>query len=587
MAGRIPQVFIDELLTRIDIINVIETRVPLKKTGTNYKACCPFHNEKTPSFTVSQTKQFYHCFGCGVSGNALGFLMEYDRLSFVEAVESLASQAGLTVPYEQQTGETEKTDDSKALYAVLAEASQFYQQQLRQHSQKDTAINYLKNRGVSGKIAKQFAIGYAPPGWDNLQKHLSQTDKTLLIKAGLSIEKDHGDTYDRFRQRIMFPIRDQRGRVIGFGGRVLTPEDEPKYLNSPETPVFQKRAQLYGLYEVLQVRRKLTKLLVVEGYMDVVALAQFEINYAVATLGTATTAEHIQLILRHAQHIVFCFDGDRAGQAAAWKALQTVLPFMNDDVRADFLFLPSEDDPDSLVRREGKAGFEARLDKAYSLSHYLFEHINQAIDLRDLDGQAKFANAAAPLLTQIPGNLLRYKLMEELARWVKMDLRALSELINIPLSVKTQPIAKEFVTGNHLQQQRSLTQQLITLLLQNPNLAQTINNLNDWQSLNLPGSTIFLELLDLLKKNPNLSTGALIEHWRENATVFAHLQKLASREILIDAQGIAAEFHAILTKLFHYVEEQLLESLQAKAEKNSLTPGERQQYATLLTKRLE
>lgn len=514
----------------------------------------------------------------------LVFLMDYDRLSYIEAIEALAKEYGLTVPREAGNVESaEKVEDSKKLYVVLAAAAEFYQQQLRTHSNKEKAIGYLKSRGLSGQIAKQFGIGYAPSGWSNLQDHLKEHDKTLLVKAGLTIEKDNNKNYDRFRERIMFPIRDSRGRVVGFGGRIINPEDEPKYLNSPETPVFQKRLQLYGLYEVLQKRRAISKLLVVEGYMDVVALAQFGIHYAVATLGTATTPEHIQLLLRHTQHIVFCFDGDNAGRNAAWKALQVMLPFMDDNIRADFLFLPGEDDPDTLVRREGKTGFEQRLQEAPALSQYLLQHLSSAGNLHSLEGQAQFVSAAAPLIKQVPGLLLRYKLLEELAHQAKMNLAALSEMTGIALP--KSEANKPFPRTQPKKQQPSLMQQVITLLLQHPELAQTVDNFSPWRDLDLPGSSIFCELLDLLEKNPNLTTGAMLEYWREQNEVFSHLQALAGREILLPETNLSAEFGAILQKLLQQAKQDELNNLQKKAEQNRLTETERQQYLTLLQKK--
>ncbi|MEW8281341.1 MAG: DNA primase, partial [Candidatus Thiodiazotropha taylori] len=347
MAGKIPTHFIDQLLNRVDIVDVINRRVTLKKAGKEFQACCPFHDEKTPSFTVSPSKQFYHCFGCGAHGSAIGFLMEYDNLGFVEAVEELAQSAGLEVPRE---GGNEQGPDLRPLYELMEKTARFYQHQLKHHAESPAAVDYLKSRGMSGQIAASYGIGFAPPGWDNLTGTLGSDKASLerLNKCGL-LSESNGKQYDRFRNRIIFPIRDPRGRTIGFGGRVLG-DDKPKYLNSPETPLFHKGRELYGLYEARQANREISNLLVVEGYMDVVALAQHNIQNAVATLGTATTHEHLELIFRNCPEVIFCFDGDRAGRDAAWKALNTSLPLMRDGREVRFLFLPQGEDPDTQVR---------------------------------------------------------------------------------------------------------------------------------------------------------------------------------------------------------------------------------------------
>ncbi|MDJ0740543.1 MAG: DNA primase, partial [Gammaproteobacteria bacterium] len=395
MPGAIPQHFIDDLLARADIVEIIGRRVPLKKAGREFHACCPFHSEKTPSFTVSPAKQFYHCFGCGAHGSALGFLMEYDRLSFPEAVEELASSMGLEVPREAAF---DQGPDHRPLYELLELAAQHYEQQLRQHADAARAVDYLRQRGLSGEIAARFRLGFAPPGWDNLLQALGGDDERVarLRDAGLITEQDH-KRYDRLRDRIIFPIRDGRGRVVGFGGRLLG-DGKPKYLNSPETPVFHKGRELYGLYEARQADGHPARLLVVEGYMDVVALAQFGIGNAVATLGTATTSDHLEKLYRATPEVVFCFDGDRAGRDAAWKALQTALPLMRDGRQARFLFLPDGEDPDSLVRQIGAAAFTERVGGAQPLSEYLFEKLSAQVDMQTLDGRARLGELTQPLL---------------------------------------------------------------------------------------------------------------------------------------------------------------------------------------------
>ena len=402
MAGRIPQSFIDELLSRVDVIDVVDSRVKLKKTGKNYSACCPFHNENTPSFTVSPDKQFYYCFGCGASGTALRFIMEFDGLNFPDAVDKLAEQLNMEVPREASSQrDIEQEQQHQSLFKRMEAASQFFEKQLREHDQKDKAVGYLKNRGLSGKAAKFFGIGYAPPGWDGLQSELG-TDKNAikeLIACGMLIEKEDGRTYDRFRDRIMFPIRDARGRFIAFGGRVLG-DEKPKYLNSPETPIFQKGRELYGLYEARKIRQKLTRFVIVEGYMDVVALAEFGIHYAVATLGTSTSEHHLRRLFKIVPEVIFCFDGDNAGRQAASRAMETVLPVLSDGIQARFLFLHDGEDPDTLVRQEGKDGFEKRLNESLHLPEFLFEHVKQQVDFDTLDGKARLDKLAVPLIAE-------------------------------------------------------------------------------------------------------------------------------------------------------------------------------------------
>lgn len=408
MAGLIPQSFIDDLLNRTDIVEVVSSRIQLKKTGKNYSACCPFHKEKTPSFTVSPDKQFYYCFGCGAGGNALGFVMDHDQLEFPQAVEELAKRAGMDVPREERggRGHTPRQPTDSPLYPLLSAAAEFYKQALKSHPARKAAVNYLKGRGLTGEIARDFGLGFAPPGWDNLLKHLGGDNLQLkaMLDAGLLVENsDTGKRYDRFRDRVMFPIRDSRGRIIAFGGRVLG-DDKPKYLNSPETPVFHKGQELYGLYEARQKNRDLDEIMVVEGYMDVIALAQQGIRNAVATLGTATSEEHIKRLFRLVPSILFCFDGDQAGRKAAWRALESVLPNLQDGKRVRFLFLPEGEDPDSLVRAEGEDAFRARItQQAQLLAEYFFQQLMLEADPATLEGKAHLATLAAPLLEKIPG----------------------------------------------------------------------------------------------------------------------------------------------------------------------------------------
>ncbi|WP_323815889.1 DNA primase [Cellvibrio sp. NN19] len=432
MAGLIPQSFIDDMLDRLDIVDVVDSRVKLRKTGKNYSACCPFHDEKTPSFTVSPEKQFYYCFGCGASGNALGFVMDYERLSFPEAVESLARLTGLEVPREVQTEAQEKREQEKrSIYTLLEKADDFYQQQLRHHPSKHLAVNYLKNRGLDGKTAKAYGVGFAPPGWDNLLKALatSNEDKHLLIEGGMLIHQEQEKKlYDRFRHRIMFPIRDTRGRVIGFGGRVLG-DDKPKYLNSPETPVFHKGQELYGLYEARLAYRELPRLLVVEGYMDVVSLAQFGIGYGVATLGTACGPDHLDRAFKYTSEVVFCFDGDKAGRSAAHRALEASIECMTDGRTVKFLFLPEGEDPDTLVRQIGPDKFERMIELAVPFEDYLFDAVAEGLNIRTMEGRATFSKRAAPLLERLPKGVFRELMFESLATRTGLNRNILQELI--------------------------------------------------------------------------------------------------------------------------------------------------------------
>ncbi len=436
MAGRIPQTFLDDLLARTNIVDVVDSRVKLKKAGKNYHACCPFHNEKTPSFTVAGDKQFYYCFGCGAKGNAVSFVMEYDNVDFPTAVDTLAGALGMEVPKEELSPhQQQQAKQRTSLYDLMEAANRYYQQQLRFHPERQASVDYLKNRGLSGKAAKFFQIGFAPQGWDNLKNALAFDDKQLdddkhqgLISAGMLIEKEQGGSYDRFRNRIVFPIRDIRGRTIGFGARTLG-DEKPKYLNSPETPIFNKGHELYGLYECRQIRQPLKRFLVVEGYMDVVALHEYGLHYAVATLGTATSETHLQKLFKIAPEVVFCFDGDAAGQRAARRALEIVLPILEDGQQVRFLFLPDGEDPDSMVRKEGKEHFEQRIQHAEPIADFLLNTLKEDIDDPDsLDGRARLAKLAAPMIQPIPGIALRSLFWQALSEATRLDKDALKEM---------------------------------------------------------------------------------------------------------------------------------------------------------------
>ena len=443
MAGLIPQSFIDDLLNRTDIVDVVSSRIQLKKTGKNYSACCPFHKEKTPSFTVSPDKQFYYCFGCGAGGNALGFVMDHDQLEFPQAIEELAKRAGMDVPREESgRGHKPRQPVDSPLYPLLNAAAEHYRQALKSHPQRKYAVEYLKGRGLTGEIARDFGLGFAPPGWDNLLKQLGgdALQQKVMIDAGLLIENaENGRRYDRFRDRIMFPIRDSRGRVIAFGGRVLG-DDKPKYLNSPETPVFHKGQELYGLYEARKHNRDLDEIMVVEGYMDVIALAQQGLRNAVATLGTATSEEHLKRLFRIVPSVLFCFDGDAAGRNAAWRALESTLSSLQDGRRARFLFLPDGEDPDTLVRAEGTDALRARINQhAQPLADYFFQQLSEEADPRSLEGKAHLVTLAAPLIDKIPGNNLRALMRQRLSEITGLSGEALSQVASSPRSPAPSP----------------------------------------------------------------------------------------------------------------------------------------------------
>ncbi len=466
----IPESFIQELLNCVDIVEVVDKSVPLKKAGANYSACCPFHNEKSPSFTVSPTKQFYHCFGCGAHGTAISFLMEYNGLSFIEAIHDLAKNVGMIVPKEQSTPEArEKEAQNKTiklgLQETLQQAANYYKAELKK---SERAIEYLKGRGLSGVIAAKFQIGYAPANWQNLQSVFLHYESEALQTAGLVVENDQGKRYDRFRDRIMFPIHDQKGQVIGFGGRVINPEDTPKYYNSPETPLFQKGHELYGLFVARRAIRDAGHVLVVEGYMDVVALAQYGIEYAVAALGTATTPFHITKLMRQTDEIVFSFDGDNAGRTAAWRAAMNALPALTDGLKLRFLFLPKEHDPDSYVREFGKEKFELEVRQAMPLSQYIIEHLIEANPLNSQEDRVKFLNEAEPILRQITAPrsaLFMRKKIAELAQVTEAEMQSLLKL-PAPNRAPVQSIQRQSRAPI------SIKKRFVLMLLMQPSLAK-------------------------------------------------------------------------------------------------------------------
>jgi len=571
---RIPQQFIEELLSRADIVELIDKRVPLKKQGREFAACCPFHNEKSPSFFVSPVKQFYHCFGCGAHGTALSFLMEYDHMEFPEAVRELADTMGMEVPVEQ--GESTPASTLAPLYEVLDKAASYYREQLKQ---SQPAIDYLKGRGLTGEIAKEFGLGFVPAGWDNLLRAVGKDDAAVkaLLGAGMLIEKEGEHRFhDRFRERVMFPIRDTRGRIIGFGGRVMG-KDEPKYLNSPETALFHKGRELYGLYEARQALRDIPRLLVVEGYMDVVALAQYGVRYAVATLGTSTTGEHLKKLFRVCPEVVFCFDGDRAGRAAAWRALENALPEAEDGRQIRFLFLPEGEDPDTLVRKEGKDAFERRVEKdAVPLSVYLLDSLEKDTDMRTQEGRARLVSLAAPLIGRLPKGVFRDMLREELGRRVQVDPGKLTMLNQAQETRETgNPKAPGKILLN------SPVRKAIGYLLHRPALAMIIND---------PGSVsgdagldMLRELLVFARRNPHINGAAALEHWRGTETG-AFLDRLAQAEIVTPEEALESEFKAVMADLTgRRPAEQRRDELIGESRKRALNAAENAELTRLLS----
>lgn len=574
MAGRIPQNFIDDLIGRSDIVEVINARVPLKRKGKEYSACCPFHNEKTPSFTVSESKQFYYCFGCHAKGNVVGFLMDYEHLSYIDAIESLAADAHLDVPHEDNGFVNKNKEDKQPLYDILKQASELFQQQLKT---SERAIDYLKQRGLSGEMAKQFKIGYAPDGWNFLSDHLgkSKTQLDSLIKTGLVVHKDNDKTYDRFRDRIIFPITDQRGRIIGFGGRILD-KGEPKYLNSPENAVFHKGYELYGLYETKQALRKIDRIIVVEGYMDVVALAQNGIYYAVASLGTATTTEQIQKTFRTTHEIVFCYDGDNAGKKAAWRALENTLTVIRDGMIAKFLFLPEKEDPDTMVRKEGKDAFEQRVKNATTLSDFLFDNLKSEIDTSTKEGKAQLANKANALLQKMHNSLFKDLLIEELSTLVGLSQQQLESKISAnienkkPRQPKIKPVRGQQVSNNK-------TRLAVALLIQNPGLASDHKIPDLFQHAFNKGLILLHTLQQTIESNPDISSAALLERFRgsehENALNTLSLLQTPETE---NKDNISNVYKEIIKRLNH---EERSEYFKNKLENNEqLSPEEWKEY---------
>ena len=584
MRGRIPDSFIDDLLARVDIVDVIERRVPLKKAGREWTARCPFHDERSPSFYVSPVKQFFHCFGCGAHGSAIKFLMDYERLEFPDAVEELAQAVGLKVPH--AGGDERPREDRTDLYGVLDAAAAWFQRELT-HS--PAAQAYCRKRGLDAETLQRFRIGWAPSGWDGLLRALGTTPErlALLDQAGLIAGGERGKRYDRFRERLMFPILDRRGRVIAFGGRIISganpagedPQagaaarasqqgDGPKYLNSPETPLFHKGRELFALWQVKQANVRLARLLVVEGYLDVIALHQHGLPVAVATLGTSTSADHAELLFRAAPDVYFCFDGDKAGRAAAWRALESVLPRLRDGRQALFLFLPEGEDPDSLVRKEGKDGFEQRLQSAMPLSEYFFEELGHDVNLASLDGRARLVERARPLLAKLPDGAFRDLMQQELTR--RTGVQSAGSMKEAATRTLPRAVAK-----------RSLVRGVIALLLTQPGLAEQAVPPYPFAALHKPGVDLLIELLELARARPGISTASLLEHFAGRPEAAA-LQKLAVVEFPADSDKLREEFADALIQLARQTVAARISELTGRQAETGLGDAEKAELRELL-----
>ena len=593
-SGRIPSTFIDDLLARVDIVDVIEPRVQLRQRGRSLLARCPFHEERTPSFSVSREKQFYYCFGCRASGTAITFLMEYDGLGFVEAVEELAGRVGMDVPRETRPGSgpgvgREPAADLDAVYAALDRANRHFRIQLREHSERGRAVEYLKSRGLTGELAARFELGFAPPGWEGLATALGETGGETLERAGLVIRRDGGTHYDRFRDRVMFPIRDRRGRVVGFGGRIIG-EGEPKYLNSPDGPVFHKGRELYGQHQVLRGRgSRPARLVVVEGYMDVVALAQFGVDYAVATLGTAATADHLRQLYRSTREVVFCFDGDAAGRDAAWRALEQALPLMRGGREASFLLLPDGEDPDSFVRSRGAEAFEQAVTEATPLSELMFSTLESEADPVTFEGRARLAERASALIAAVPPGAFRTMLVDRTAEVGRMEREEVQVLVQGATGNRArggggQPVPTRTGTDGR---SPSLIRQAIRLVLHRPSLARaavarTEGILGVIEGLDLKGAPFLAELLRVAGEDERLTTASLVERYRDHEAG-PHLGRLAGESLLIeDEEALEAEFAGVLIRLRETERRARLARLRERMQAGSLSAAEEREYLRLL-----
>ncbi|WP_430875688.1 DNA primase [Gilliamella sp. G0441] len=586
MKGQIPRDFILELIARSSILDVISKRVKMKKQGNNYFGCCPFHDEKTASFSLNEKKQIYYCFGCGATGSVVTFLMQYERLSFPEAIEELASMQGIRVPYVDS--ENNQIDRSKHiesrnvrrdLYELMAKITHFYQQQLALPT-STTANQYLEQRGLNAEIINRYKIGFAPNEWrltlQNVVK--TKTEAELYNQAGMLVTNDNGNQYDRFRGRIMFPIRDRQGNVIAFGGRTII-NDNAKYINSPETSIFHKGFQLYGLYEAQEVNRNPKQLMVVEGYMDVVSLAQFGLDYAVAALGTATSEEHIKLLFRATDSVIFCYDGDNAGRSAAWRALNVLLPCLIDGKEITFAFLPQDEDPDSLVRKIGKDGFESYLQTAPNLSKFLFDELLKQVDLKTPEGKAKLSSLALPLLDQVKAKAFRLNLLQQLGKY--LGLLDVSQLEQLLRTSRAKGNEKTVVNTPVSQVKLTTMRILIGLLIQYPYLAKQVTDIQAVSQVKMAGIEFFIELLELCQHYPNITTAQILTEYI-NKPFYKQLNRLATWEHHYQDNQIESIFSHTLKELYDNILAQRQDELIAKERVSGLSTAEKKELATLI-----
>lgn len=580
MSGSIPRTFIDDLLTHVDIVDVIDSRVALKKAGKEFKACCPFHSEKTPSFTVSRQKQFFYCFGCGAGGSVIRFLMDFERLDFVEAVQELAKMLGLDVPFEGGRPQARSSAAGSAdLYELMEKVALYYTTQLRKHPQKKIAIEYLKNRGISGQAAKAFELGYAPSGWNNLEQVFSDAPQVIeqLVRTGMLITKESGQTYDRFRERIMFPIRDRRGRVIAFGGRIID-EGTPKYLNSPETDIFHKGYELYGLHHVLKQPGAVASILVVEGYMDVVSLSNRGVNNAVATLGTAISQNHAQVLVKHTSEIIYCFDGDAAGRKAAWRALEVSLPNLKDGVQFKFMFLPEGEDPDTMVSRLGQQAFLQLQTQAKPLSDFMIDFLLEKADHKTVDGQARLIELAKPLMALLPKGVYAQLLTARLAE--RIDIPE-SDLYGRFYANSRSGGQKNRVKSATKAEKPSAIRLAIAMLLETPSLALEVESVELLQELDLPGVDLLEKMVVFIKSHPNITTGAMLEHWH-GSREGDFLYKILRWEHHVPDKGVESEFKGTIDILLRELRNQRLVKLLSQSKFAPLSADEKSELAKLL-----
>jgi DNA primase len=592
MAGHIPTEFIDEVLAHTDIVDVIDARVPLKRSGSNHMACCPFHGEKTPSFSVSQTKQFYYCFGCGAKGNAISFLMDYEHQGFVEAVEELAQCVGLEVPTTAYQGEQQKQLPGQ--YELMEQVAKYYQYQLTHHQQAEKVNRYIRQRGLSQEVVERFSLGYSPPGRDNVLNVMGagKLEKiNALFETGMLIKKDDGSGYyDRFRDRLMFPILDRRGRTIGFGGRILG-DGKPKYLNSPETSLFHKGQELYGLYELKQSLRKIDQVVVVEGYMDVVSLAQFDVNYAVATLGTATTSMHLEKLFRLSDEVIFCFDGDRAGKAAAWRAMKNALEAMKAGKQARFMFLPDGEDPDTLIRSKGKKVFEQMMGEALEFSTFFFQTLTQQVNMNSLDGRSKLIDQCKPYIEKIRTGAFQTLMISRLSELAEIDRNTLLPLLGMKISQAGVADKASVIRGQMGAARKKAwlkpqgptpVRKAIAYLLQYPELAEMAGDPGRFSRLTVTDINLFIRLLDLLQNDPHLTIARLLANWTDSGE-HQYLADLVVEPLLFNDEAvIVSEFHDILQLLSRQYQQQRFEQLQRQERGRGLDDIEKREYLQLL-----